>query len=169
MGFHILPSWYQMLNPLFILIYTPFFAMLWNRWGKKQPSSPAKFATGMLLAGASFLLMVVPVTMFGTDVKISPLWLVGSWAIVEIAELLISPIGLSVTTKLAPKAFQSQMMSMWFLADAAGQAANAQVVKLYTPGNEGGYFLGVAIVAIVAGLIMFALVKPIKNLMAGIK
>ncbi|KRN98298.1 dipeptide tripeptide permease [Levilactobacillus paucivorans] len=169
LGFHILPSWYQMLNPLFILIYTPFFAMLWNRWGKKQPSSPAKFATGMLFAGASFLLMFVPVTLFGTDAKISPLWLVGSWAIVEIAELLISPIGLSVTTKLAPKAFQSQMMSMWFLADAAGQAVNAQAVKLYTPGNEGGYFLGVAIVAIVAGLILFALVKPIKNLMAGIK
>jgi POT family proton-dependent oligopeptide transporter len=169
LGLHILPAWYQMLNPLFILIYTPFFAALWNRWGKKQPSSPAKFATGMLFAGASYLIMVIPVVMFGTDTKVSPLWLVGSWAVVEIAELLISPIGLSVTTKLAPKAFQSQMMSMWFLADAAGQAVNAQIVKLYTPENEAAYFMGVAIVAIVAGVIMFALVKPIKNLMAGIK
>jgi len=123
----------------------------------------------MLFAGASYLIMVIPVTMFGTSARISPLWLVGSWAVVEIAELLISPIGLSVTTKLAPKAFQSQMMSMWFLADAAGQAVNSQIVKFYTPGNEGNYFLGVAIVAIVAGLIMFVLVKPIKNLMAGIK
>jgi len=61
------------------------------------------------------------------------------------------------------------MMSMWFLADSAGQAVNAQIVKLYTPENEVAYFTGVAIVAIVAGLIMFALVKPIKNLMAGIK
>lgn len=60
-------------------------------------------------------------------------------------------------------------MSMWFLADSAGQAVNAQIVKLYTPGNEANYFLGVAIVAIVAGIIMVALVKPIKNLMAGIK
>lgn len=60
-------------------------------------------------------------------------------------------------------------MSMWFLADSAGQAVNAQIVKLYTPENEAAYFMGVAIVAIVAGVIMFALVKPIKNLMAGIK
>ena len=169
LGFHIPPAWYQSLNPLFILLYTPFFAMMWNRWGKKQPSSPAKFATGMLFAGASYLIMVIPVALFGSSAKVSPLWLVGSWAVIEIAELLISPIGLSVTTKLAPKAFQSQMMSMWFLADSAGQAVNAQIVKLYTPGNEANYFLGVAIVAIVAGIIMVALVKPIKNLMAGIK
>lgn len=169
LGFHIPPAWYQSLNPLFILLYTPFFAMMWNRWGKKQPSSPAKFATGMLFAGASYLIMVIPVALFGSSAKVSPLWLVGSWAVIEIAELLISPIGLSVTTKLAPKAFQSQMMSMWFLADSAGQAVNAQIVKLYTPGNEANYFLGVAIVAIVAGVIMVALVKPIKNLMAGIK
>ncbi|WP_024747568.1 peptide MFS transporter [Levilactobacillus namurensis] len=169
LGLHISPSWYQSLNPLFILIYTPIFAMLWNKWGKKQPSSPAKFATGMLFAGASYLIMVIPVVLFGTNSLVSPLWLVGSWAVVEIAELLISPIGLSVTTKLAPRAFQSQMMSMWFLADSAGQAVNAQIVKLYTPENEVAYFMGVAIVAIVAGLIMFALVKPIKNLMAGIK
>ncbi|MDT6979999.1 peptide MFS transporter [Levilactobacillus zymae] len=169
LGLHILPAWYQSLNPLFILIYTPIFAMLWDRWGKNQPSSPAKFATGMIFAGISYLIMVIPVTMFGSGTKVSPLWLVGSWAVVEIAELLISPIGLSVTTKLAPRAFQSQMMSMWFLADSAGQAVNAQIVKLYTPGNEGAYFMGVAIVALVAGLILFALVKPIKSLMAGIK
>ncbi|WP_061777573.1 peptide MFS transporter [Levilactobacillus senmaizukei] len=168
-GFKILPSWYQMLNPAFILIYTPIFAILWTKWGKKQPSSPAKFAVGMLFAGLSYLLMVAPVAMFGSSARVSPFWLVGSWAIVEIAEMLISPIGLSVTTKLAPRAFQSQMMSMWFLADAAGQAVNAQVVKLYTPENEIGYFTGVAVVAIVAGLIMFALVKPLKKLMAGIK
>lgn len=123
----------------------------------------------MIFAGVSYLLMVVPVMMFGTSAKVSPLWLVGSWAIVEIAEMLISPIGLSVTTKLAPRAFQSQMMSMWFLADSAGQAVNAQIVKLYTPENEVAYFMGVAIVALVAGVILFMLVKPLKKLMAGIK
>ncbi|QMU07041.1 peptide MFS transporter [Levilactobacillus suantsaii] len=169
LGLHILPAWYQSLNPLFILIYTPIFAFLWDRWGKNQPSSPTKFATGMIFAGVSYLLMVVPVMMFGTSAKVSPLWLVGSWAIVEIAEMLISPIGLSVTTKLAPRAFQSQMMSMWFLADSAGQAVNAQIVKLYTPENEVAYFMGVAIVALVAGVILFMLVKPLKKLMAGIK
>ncbi|UDM31907.1 peptide MFS transporter [Lentilactobacillus laojiaonis] len=168
LGFTIPAAWYQSLNPLFIMAYTPLFALLWVKLGKKQPSSPAKFATGMLVAGLSYLFMVIPVTMFGTHSKISPLWLVGSWAIVEIAELLISPIGLSVTTKLAPKAFESQMMSMWFLADAAGQAVNSQIVKFYTPANEIKYFSIVGIVAIIAGIILFFLVKPVKKLMEGV-
>ncbi|PWF99622.1 peptide MFS transporter [Levilactobacillus bambusae] len=169
LGFlHIQPAWYQSLNPLFILIYTPLFAALWARLGRKQPSSPAKFATGMLFAGASFFLMVVPVTLFGAGTKVSPLWLVGSWALVEIGEMLISPIGLSVTTKLAPRAFRSQMMSMWFLADSAGQAVNAQIVKFYTPGNEANYFGWVGIVSVVVGIILFALVKPVKRLMDGV-
>ncbi len=106
--------------------------------------------------------------LFGSSAKVSPFWLLGSWAIVEIAELLISPIGLSVTTKLAPKAFESQMMSMWFLADSAGQAVNSQIVKFYTPENEINYFLIVGLVAIVAGIILIFLVKPIKRLMEGV-
>ena len=72
---------------------------------------------------------MLPGMLFGTDVKVSPLWLIMSWAIVIVGEMLISPIGLSVTTKLAPKSFQAQMMSIWFLSNAAAQAINAQIVK----------------------------------------
>ncbi|GAX04692.1 dipeptide/tripeptide permease [Secundilactobacillus pentosiphilus] len=165
---HINPANYQTLNPLFILIYTPIFATMWSKLGKKQPSSPAKFSIGMVITGFSYLLMVVPVAMFGAYAKVSPFWLVGSWAIVEIGELLISPIGLSVTTKLAPRAFQSSMMSMWFLADSAGQAVNSQIVKFYTPGNEVAYFTGNALVAIAAGIVLFFMIKPIKRLMEGV-
>ncbi|HBV56658.1 MAG TPA: peptide ABC transporter permease, partial [Weissella confusa] len=91
-------SWFQSLNPLFIMLYTPFFAWLWVKWTKNQPSSPMKFAIGLMFAGASFLLMALPGTLFGTAGKVSPLWLVGSWALVIIGEMLISPVGLSVTT-----------------------------------------------------------------------
>lgn len=168
LGFNIPASWYQSLNPLFIMIYTPLFALLWTKMGKRQPSSPSKFANGMLFAGLSYLFMVIPITMFGTHTRISPLWLIGSWAIIEIAEMLISPIGLSVTTKLAPKAFESQMMSMWFLADAAGQAVNSQIVRFYTPANEVTYFSIIGIVAIVAGIILALMVKPVKRLMEGV-
>lgn len=168
MGFNIPASWYQSLNPLFIMIYTPIFATLWAKLGKRQPSSPAKFSTGMFFAGASYLFMVIPVSLFGAHAKVSPLWLVGSWAIIEIAEMLISPIGLSVTTKLAPKAFESQMMSMWFLADAAGQAVNSQIVHFYTPDNEVMYFSVIGAVAIIAGIILALMVKPVKKLMEGV-
>ncbi|AQW21746.1 MFS transporter [Lentilactobacillus curieae] len=169
LGFFNIPAaWYQSLNPFFIMLYTPLFAWLWTKLGKKQPSSPGKFSIGMVIAGLSYLFMVIPVMLFGTSAKVSPLWLIGSWAIVEIAELLISPIGLSVTTKLAPKSFESQMMSMWFLADSAGQAVNSQIVKFYTPGNEANYFTIVGLVAIVAGIVLFMLIKPIKRLMEGV-
>ncbi|MBU9788723.1 peptide MFS transporter [Lentilactobacillus sp. IMAU92037] len=167
-GFQIRAGFYQSLNPAFIMLYTPFFAWLWIKLGKKQPSSPSKFSLGMVIAGLSYIFMILPVSLFGTSARVSPLWLVGSWAIVEVAELLISPIGLSVTTKLAPKAFESQMMSMWFLADAAGQAINSQIVKYYTPDNEINYFLIIGICAIVAGVILAFLVKPVKRLMEGV-
>ncbi len=101
--FNIPAGWYQSLNPLFIMLYTPFFAWMWMKLGKKQPSSPSKFSLGLAIAGLSYLFMVLPVMLFGSQARVSPFWLLGSWAIVEVAELLISPIGLSVTTKLAPK------------------------------------------------------------------
>lgn len=165
--FHIQPAFYQMLNPLFIVLLTPIFATLWTKLGSKQPSSPTKFSLGLIFAGLSYLFMVMPVAMFGTKALVSPLWLVGSWFIVEVAELLISPIGLSVTTKLAPRAFQSSMMSMWFLADSAGQAVNSQIVHFY-PDHEVMYFTITGVVAIVAAIILAFFIKPIKRLMAGV-
>ena len=167
-GWHFAAANFQTLNPLFIMILTPFFVWLWSKW-KRQPSAPGKFAAGMVIAGLSYMWMALPGIIHGTTAgRVSPLWLVGSWFIVEIAEMLISPIGLSVTTKLAPKAFQSQMMSMWFLADSAGQAVNAQIVKYYSSATEIPYFLIVGTVSVIFGAIMFFMVKKIHNLMGGI-
>ncbi|WP_057895182.1 peptide MFS transporter [Lacticaseibacillus brantae] len=162
------PGMFQMLNPLFILIYGPIFARLWVRMGNRQPSSPKKFYLGLIFAGLSYLVMVMPVMFFGTGSKVSPLWLVLSWAVVEIGEMLISPVGLSVTTKLAPKAFSSQMMSMWFLADAAAQAINAQIVRLYTPNSEIAYFAIVGVVSIVFAIILAVMTPRIEKLMKGV-
>jgi POT family proton-dependent oligopeptide transporter len=168
LGFiNLLPSWFQSLNPLFIILYGPIFAWFWVKLGKHQPSTPAKFAYGLLFAGASFLVMLIPVSLFGQQ-RVSALWLVLSWAIVEIGEMLISPVGLSATTKLAPKAFQSQMMSMWFLGDAAAQAINAQIVRLYTPANQMMYFAVIGIITVVFGILLGFMVPKIKGLMEGI-
>ncbi|KRN92330.1 peptide MFS transporter [Pediococcus stilesii] len=166
--FHITAANFQSLNPFFIMLYTPLFAWLWTKLGKKQPSSPKKFVYGLIFTGLSYLFIALPGMMFGTDGKVNALWLVGSWAIVEVGEMLISPIGLSVTTKLAPTAFASQMMSMWFLADAAGQAVNAQIVKLY-PGHEVAYFIWIGIVTIVFAIALFAMAPWISKKMQGIK
>ncbi|ANZ69807.1 peptide MFS transporter [Pediococcus claussenii] len=164
---HINPANFQMLNPLFIMLYTPIFAIMWTKMGSKQPSSAHKFTYGLIFTGVSYLFIALPGILFGTAGKVNPLWLVGSWAIVEIGELLISPIGLSVTTKLAPRAFASQMMSMWFLADAAGQAINAQIVRFY-PGHEVAYFMWIGIVTIIFAIILFLLSPWISKKMEGI-
>lgn len=167
-SWHFAAANFQTLNPVFIMILTPFFVWLWDHW-KNQPSAPGKFAAGLIIAGLSYVWMALPGIIHGTtNDRVSPFWLVGSWLIVEIAEMLISPIGLSVTTKLAPRAFRSQMMSMWFLADAAGQAVNSQIVKYYSSATEVQYFLAVGIVSVVFGMIMCCLVKRIHRLMDGI-
>lgn len=168
LGFNINVSWYQSLNPGFIMLYTPLFAYMWTKLGKRQLSSPGKFAYGMFFAGLSYIFMMIPVGLFGETARVSPFWLLGSWAIIEIAELLISPIGLSVTTSLAPKAFESQMLGMWFLADSAGQAINSQIVKFYVPGNEMNYFMWIGIVSIISGVILLIMLKKIKSNMGNV-
>ena len=136
--------------------------------GKRQPTSPKKFYLGLIFAGASYLWMVIPVMLFGSSAKVSPLWLVMSWAIVEIGEMLISPVGLSVTTKLAPKAYSSQMMSMWFLADASAQAVNAQIVRFYTPNHEVAYFAIVGLVSVGFAVVLAFFTPRIEKLMQGV-
>ncbi|CAM4075735.1 peptide ABC transporter permease [Streptococcus penaeicida] len=162
-------SYFQSINPLFIMLYVPFFAWIWANLGSKQPSSPKKFAYGLIAAGLSFVWMMLPGMMFGVHAKVSPMWLIVSWAIVIVGEMLISPIGLSVTTKLAPKAFQAQMMSIWFLSNASAQAINAQIVKFYTSGNEVAYYGIVGTITIVFGILLFFYVPRIDKLMAGVK
>ena len=165
---HISAANFQSLNPLFIMLYTPIFAALWTKLGKKQPTAPRKFVYGLVFTGLSYLFIALPGMMYGTSGKVNALWLVGSWAIVEIGEMLISPIGLSVTTKLAPAAYASQMMSMWFLSDAAGQAINAQIVRLY-PGHEVAYFVWTAVITIIFAVILFFMSPWISKKMKGIK
>lgn len=107
--------------------------------------------------------------LFGVNAKVSPLWLTMSWAIVIVGEMLISPVGLSATSKLAPKAFQAQMMSIWFLSNAAAQAINAQIVKLYTPDTQILYYGVVGGITVVFGFILLFYVPRIEKLMSGVK
>ncbi|KRM95988.1 Di- tripeptide transporter [Liquorilactobacillus aquaticus DSM 21051] len=166
---HYPASVFQSMNPLFIMIYVPFFAIFWTKLGDKQPSSPAKFAYGLFFAGLSFIWMMIPGFLSGTSTRVSPFWLIISWALVIIGEMLISPIGLSATTKLAPKAFRSQMMSMWFLSDAVAQAFNSQLVRFYSKDTEVMYYGLVGIVTIIFGVVLLLMVPRIKKLMIGVR
>lgn len=167
-GFHISPAWFQSLNPLFIITLAPVFAWFWLKLGKRQPTIPKKFALGLLFAGLSFLVILLPAYFGGENSLVNPLWLVLSYFIVVLGELCLSPVGLSATTKLAPSAFSSQTMSLWFLASAAAQAINAQVVKFYSPATEMAYFGVIGGIAIVLGILLLALSSKIQGFMKGI-
>ena len=167
-GIPLLSSWFQSLNPGFIVVLAPVFAALWVKLGDRQPSTPVKFSIGLGLAGVSYLLMVLPAALYGPHAKVSPWWLIGSFLIVILGELCLSPVGLSATTKLAPKAFGAQMMSLWFLSDAAAQGISAQIVGLDTPTTEIPYFgiVGGGTVLLAVGLLFLA--PGIRRKMQGI-
>ncbi|MBM7618802.1 POT family proton-dependent oligopeptide transporter [Bacillus tianshenii] len=167
-GMTISPAWFQSLNPLFIILLAPVFAWMWVRLGKYQPSVPKKFSLGLLFAGLSFLVILIP-GYFGGGELVSPLWLVLSYFIVVLGELCLSPVGLSATTKLAPAAFSAQTMSIWFLASAAAQAINAQLVRFYNPENEIMYFGTIGGAAILLSILLFILSPKIQVLMKGVK
>ena len=167
-GISIKASWFQSLDPLFIVMLAPVFAWLWVKLGKRQPSTPKKFSIGLVFAGLSFLVMIIPALMNGTDTLVSPLWLVLSFFLVVLGELCLSPVGLSATTKLAPAAFSAQTMSLWFLSNASAQAINAQIVRLYSFDTEVLYFGVIGTIAIFLGLLLYVASKKIHVLMRGV-
>ena len=168
-GIHISPAWFQSLNPLFIITLAPVFAWMWVKLGKRQPSIPQKFSLGLLFAGISFVVILIPGYLGGEHSLVSPLWLVLSIFIAVLGELCLSPVGLSAATKLAPAAFSAQTMSLWFLSNAAAQALNAQIVKFYTPATETLYFGVIGGIAIVLSILLFALAPRIQVFMKGVR
>lgn len=168
-GITIKPAWFQSLNPLFIITLAPVFAWMWVKLGKRQPTVPQKFSLALLFSGLSFLVILIPGYLGGTDSLVNPLWLVLSYLICVFGELLLSPVGLSATTKLAPAAFSAQTMSLWFLASAAAQALNAQVVKFYSVENETAYFGGIGGASIALGILLLILAPKIQVYMKGVR
>ncbi|MDF5517492.1 peptide MFS transporter, partial [Vibrio parahaemolyticus] len=119
-GFEVPAAWFQSLNPFFIITLAPVLAVLWVKLGKREPTSPVKFAMALFFLAIGFLCMVGAVLEQGGDttVKTSMLWLVGAFFFHTLGELCLSPIGLSLVTKLAPLRLASLMMGAWFGCNA---------------------------------------------------
>ncbi|WP_107943365.1 peptide MFS transporter [Metasolibacillus fluoroglycofenilyticus] len=168
-NFEIPAAWFQSLNPLFVIVLAPLFALLWVKWGDRGPSTPMKFVFSLFFAGLSFFVMVIPSVLSGGETLISPWWLVLSFFLVVVGEMLLSPVGLSATTKLAPAAFAAQTMSLWFLASAAAQAINAQLVRVYEVVSDATYFGMIGGASIVLGLVLLICTPLISKAMRGVK
>lgn len=159
-------SWVQSINPVFIIIFSGVFAAVWTRLGTRQPSTPVKFALGTALMGGAFLLFLPFAN--GGEGSTPLLAIVGILFVFTVAELLLSPIGLSAATKLAPARFKTQMVALFFLSISLGTAISGWLVQFYDPANEVPYFTVLGLIAIAVGAGLFVSVKPVLKLMKGI-
>lgn len=154
---------FQSINPFFIVLFTPLLVGLfsWLKKRKKEPNTPVKIGMGMWIAGLSSLLMVVAI--MSTNVyhnKTEAYWIVSTYALFTVGELLISPIGLSMVSKLSPPRITALMMGAWFLVNAiAGKVAGLMATFWDSFTDKKSYFLILVFAALVAGGIMFAMSK----------
>lgn len=181
-------SWYQSINPLCILLFAPVFAWLWIRLDRRRlnPSTPLKFSIGLWLLGLAFASMVFG-AMDARDGLAAPHWLLITYVVVTWGELCLSPVGLSMVTKLAPLRLQSFMMGVWFFTFALANLLAGLIAKVSTKfkpdpetgapadlaflGYEGlpGFFLMLVVFPIAAGVLILLLTPILKRMMHGIK
>ena len=168
-------SWYQSANPIFIVIFAPFFAWIWVALGARNlnPSAPIKFGLGLILLGVGFLVMVFAAELVvATGRDVAPTWLLVSYLLHTFGELCLSPVGLSNVTKLAPPRFVGQMMGTWFLGSAVGNLFAGLIggeIGSAEASEIPARLMEMTAVGIGAGVLMLVFSRPIRNGMGGIR
>ncbi|MCA1746019.1 MAG: peptide MFS transporter [Bacteroidales bacterium] len=178
-GFEIPASWFQAINAIFIVLLAPLFSLLWLKLDKVKmnPKTPFKFGWGMLLLAIGAAVMAVADTISNSGASIllvSPLWLTLVYLIFTMGELCISPIGLSMVTKLAPPKLVSTLMGVWMFSFAAGNYGASQMETLsksmeVTLGQPVNVFWFVAAITGAAAVLLFILSPWLSKMMHGIK
>ena len=174
----------QNFNPVSIVLLAPLMSLLWGWLGRRgaEPSIPMKFGMALMGVGAGFLFLVLGAGFAGADARVGLWWLAGLYVIHSIAELCISPVGLSMITKLSITRIVGLMMGVWFLSISVAQyvaGAVAQVASVETVGGEVtnprlsletyvGVFTHIGWAAVAIGAVLMALSRPLKRLMHGV-
>jgi POT family proton-dependent oligopeptide transporter len=163
-GWTIPSTWFQSFNPFMIFCFTPLLNLLWARQAAtgKEPSSVTKMAIGCCLVGLSFLVMVTGAYMLGTG-KGSMLWPFACTAIITLGELYLSPIGLSLVTKVAPARIVSMMMGMWFMSNFVGNYLSGFIGSFYSRMPKTSFFFLLTLLGVGAGIAIWLLNKPLKK------
>ncbi|MFF2654725.1 peptide MFS transporter [Streptomyces sp. NPDC058045] len=162
-------SWFQSVNPVLIMALAPVLAWVWLALARKakDPSTVVKFSAGLALVGLSFFLFILPLAASGGG-KVSPMWLVGIYLLQTVGELCLSPVGLSVTTKMAPAKYASQMMGVWFLAVTAGDCVTSLISLAGVDLNRTWIVAAEAALAVLAGAGVYAYRDKVKSLMGNV-
>ena len=172
-SFTLLSTWFQSLNSAFLIIFAPIIAWMWIWLAKRNlnPSTPAKFGFGLVLLAIGFLMMVGASLIVADGDKALPTWLLLTYLFHTLGELLLSPVGLSATTKLSPKRFVGQMMGVWFLATALGNLIAGQIAGDFDPNDLQAFpaqYWQIVLTTGGTGVILLLFTKPIKKLMGGV-
>ena len=157
----------QSLTPLFVILLTPVFATLWIRMGSRQPSSPAKFTIGLFLISGAYLLMI-PAAMLTAQGRVSFWWLVGLYFLEVCGEMCLSPVGLSMVTKLAPVKIAGIMMGLWFFATSLGNKLAGYLAGFFDSNNSWTLtklYGGIGFGLLLSALFLALLAPMLKKLM----
>jgi proton-dependent oligopeptide transporter, POT family len=157
-------TWFLAFNPFMIFAFTPFVVALWTRQAARgsEPVTITKMALGCFGVAASYLIMAAA----GWEAvggKASWLWLFGFFVILTVAELYLSPVGLSLVTKIAPARLLSMMMGVWLATSFVGGFLAGYLGSFWSRMEKPEFFLMIAAVAAVAGLIIFVCRWPLKG------
>ena len=182
-GFEMPASWFQSVNPLAIIVFAPIFAAIWTRLGnkKKEPASPLKQSMGLFLLALGYLVIAIGVKGVDNMTKASMFWLLAMYIMHTWGELCLSPIGLSMVARLAPKRLASLLMGVWFLANAMANDFAGMLSKLYPENGVAtkffmfeistlnDFFMIFVVLSGVAALILFLLSKKMLKMMHGLR
>ncbi|MFC7221022.1 peptide MFS transporter [Streptomyces polyrhachis] len=168
-GWEFPASWFSSVNPVYVIILAPLFASVWVALARRsrEPSTVTKFALAMLLIGGSFGIMALAgAAAANSDTgKVTVFWLLSVYLVQTLGEMCLSPVGLSLSAKLAPTRLVGQMMGLWFMASATGNAINGWATKLNEPMGDAAYYTLWAVTAVAASGVMMAASKKIRAAM----
>ena len=160
---------FQSVEPIFVITFAPVFAWLWLRLGRMEPSSPVKFTLGLIFLTLSFALIVPAAHLFEkSGQRVSPLWLVGLYYLQALGELCLSPVGLSMVTKLSPARVVGLMMGIWFMATALGNYVAGWAAGFLENRSFSQVFQTATLSVAVVAVILIVLIRPIRRLMGGV-
>ncbi|HLM75625.1 MAG TPA: oligopeptide:H+ symporter, partial [Polyangiaceae bacterium] len=169
LGFQIPSTWFQSFNPAMIFTFTPLINILWTKQARegKEPSSVMKMAYGCSILGLSFIVMILAAQAIGPEGKGSMIWPFACTAMLTVGELYLSPVGLSLVTKLAPGRMVSMLMGMWFLSNFFGNYLSGYIGTFYEKWPKESFFLLLTVMGVGAGLAIFAISRWLRRIMGA--
>jgi POT family proton-dependent oligopeptide transporter len=161
-------TWFQSFNPFMIFAFTPLVVAFWTWQAERgrEPSTVIKMAFGCIGCGLSYVVMAAAAFFAGGD-KVSWLWLFAYFVVITTAELYLSPIGLSLVSKVAPVRYISLMMGVWLGTSFVGNFGAGYLARFWTKMPKPEFFLMVAAVAIAAGVVIWAFDRPLRSALRG--